>query len=117
MPRSSVLSTSYASHANMPGTSGALKGIRIGIVRESMVYAPGSKTEEPIVTAASREIKTVLSGRLGATLVESADPLWKRDPDVEAMTTDFRRALTRLVPIIMPDLLFRLRRDGRPLFK
>jgi len=117
VPRSSVLSTSYASHANMPGTSGALKGIRIGIVRESMVYAPGSKTEEPIVTAASREIKTVLSGRLGATLVESADPLWKRDPDVEAMTTDFRRALTRLVPVIMPDLLFRLRRDGRPLFK
>src|SRR6059036_4375978 len=82
-----------------------------------MVYAPGSKTEEPIVTAASREIRTVLSGRLGATLVESADPLWKRDPDVEAMTTDFRRALTRLVPVIMPDLLFRLRRDGRPLFK
>src|SRR5437016_14209323 len=33
------------------------------------------------------------------------------------MTTDFRRALARLVPLIMPDLLFRLARDGRPLFK
>jgi Asp-tRNA(Asn)/Glu-tRNA(Gln) amidotransferase A subunit family amidase len=117
VPRSSVLSTSYASHAEMPGSPGALAGVRIGIVRESMVLAPGSKTEEPIVTAAAREIKTVLGGRLGATLVESSDPLWKRDPDVEAMTTDFRRALARLVPIIMPDLLFRLGRDGRPLFK
>jgi amidase len=117
VPRSSVLSTSYASHAEMPGSPGALAGVRIGIVRESMVLAPGSKTEEPIVTAAAREIKTVLGRRLGATLVESSDPLWKRDPDVEAMTTDFRRALARLVPIIMPDLLFRLGRDGRPLFK
>ncbi len=117
VPRSSVLSTSYASHAEMPGSPGALADVRIGIVRESMVLAPGSKTEEPIVTAAAREIKTVLGGRLGATLVESSDPLWKRDPDVEAMTTDFRRALARLVPIIMPDLLFRLGRDGRPLFK
>jgi amidase len=114
VPRSSVLSTPYASHAKMPGT---LRGLRIGIVRESMVYARGSKTEEPIVTAAAREIKTVLGGRLEATLVESSDPLWTRDPDVEAMTTDFRQALARLVPVIMPDLLFRLGRDGRPLFK
>jgi Asp-tRNA(Asn)/Glu-tRNA(Gln) amidotransferase A subunit family amidase len=33
------------------------------------------------------------------------------------MTTDFRRALARLVPVFMPDLLFRLGRDGQPLFK
>jgi amidase len=117
VPRSSVLSTPYASHAGMPGGPGALKGVRLGIVRESMVYPPGSKTEEPIVTAAAREIKAVLGERLGATLVESSDRLWKRDPDLEAMTTDFRRALARLVPLIMPDLLFRLGRDGRPLFK
>ncbi len=114
VPRSSVLSTPYASHAKMLGT---LRGLRIGIVRESMVYARGSKTEELIVTAAAREIKTVLGGRLEATLVESSDPLWTRDPDLEAMTTDFRQALARLVPVIMPDLLFRLGRDGRPLFK
>ena len=117
VPRSSVLSTSYASHARTAGTAGALAGTRIGIVRESMVSAPGSKTEEPIAVAAAREIKALLGGRLGATLVESSDPLWTRDPDVEAMTTDFRRALAQLVPIIMPDLLFRLGRDGRPLFK
>ncbi len=117
VPRSSVLSTPYASHAKMPGAPGALRGVRLGIVRESMVYPSDSKTEEPIVSAAAREIKTILGARLEATLVESSHPLWERDPDLEAMATDFRRALARLVPLIMPDLLFRLGRDGRPLFK
>jgi len=117
VPRSSVLGTSYASHTRVPGAPGALRGMRIGVVRESMVYPPGSKTEEPIVTAAAKEIKMVLGGRLGATLVESSDPWWKRDPDVEAMKIDFRRALARLVPLFMPDLLFRLGPDGQPLFK
>ncbi|HZO39259.1 MAG TPA: amidase family protein, partial [Methylomirabilota bacterium] len=117
VPRSSVLGTPYARHAGMSGAPGALKGLRLGVVRESMVYPPGSRTEEPIVTAAAREIKTVLGQHLGAMLVESSDPLWQRDPELDAMTTDFRRALARLVPLLMPDLLFRLGRDGRPLFK
>jgi hypothetical protein len=51
VPRSSVLSTPYASHAQMPGTPGALMGIRLGIIRESMVCAPGSKAGVPIITA------------------------------------------------------------------
>ena len=117
VPRSSVLSTPYASHATTPGTPGALRGVRLGVVRESMVSPPGSLTEVPIVSAAAQEIKAVLAGVLGATLVESTDPLWTRDPDVEVMTTDFRRALARLVPVFMPDLLFRLGPDGRPVFK
>jgi len=117
VPRSSVLGTPYARHAGMSGAPGALKGLRLGVVRESMVYPPGSRSEEPIVTAAAREIKTVLGQHLGAMLVESSDPLWQRDPELDAMTTDFRRALARLVPLLMPDLLFRLGRDGRPLFK
>src|SRR6185436_20581119 len=66
---------------------------------------------------AAMEIKTMLGGRLAATLVESSDPLWKPDPDIETMKTDFRRALASLVPLIMPDLLFRLGRDGQPVFK
>jgi len=116
VPRSSVLTTPYAHHARMTGEPGALKGIRLGIIRESMVYARGAKAEEPIVTAAAREIKTILGDRLGATLVESTDPLWEPDPDLETMQTDFRRALARLVPLFMPELLFRLRPDGQPLF-
>jgi amidase len=117
VPRSSVLNTPYAGHAKMSGADGSLKGIRIGIIRESMVVRPDSMTEVPIVTAAAREIKELLGGKLSATLVESSDPLWKGDPDLEEMKTDFRRALARLVPIFMPDLLFRLAPDGQPLFK
>src|SRR5215831_1119491 len=117
VPRSSVLSTPYARHAHMPGIPGALAGMRLGIIRESMVCAPGSKAALPIITAAAREIKTILGDRLGATLVESSDPLWQRDPDIETMQTDFRRALARLVPVFMPELLFRLGTDGQPLFK
>jgi amidase len=117
VPRSSVLSTPYASHARGSGAKSALAGMRIGVIRESMVYPKGSKTEEPICTAAAEEIKTVLGGALGARLVESSDPLWRRDPDIEAMTVDFRRALARLVPILMPELLFRLGADGQPVYK
>jgi amidase len=117
VPRSSVLNTPYADHAKAFGAPGVLRGMRIGIIRESMVFAPGSKTEEPIVSAAAQEIKAVLGAKLGATLVESSDPLWKRDADVELMNTDFRRALARLVPVFMPELLFRLGSDGTPVFK
>ena len=117
VPRASVLRMSYASHVKMAGEAGALKGMRLGIIRESMVYPRGSKAEMPIVTAAAQEIKAILGGRLGATLVESTDPLWEPDPDLETMQTDFRRALARLVPVFMPELLFRLGPDGQPVFK
>jgi len=117
VPRASVLSGSYAAHAAHSGAAGVLKGIRLGLIRESMLIRHNSKTEEPIAAAAAREIKMVLGGKLGATLVESSDPLWPRDLEVELMRTDFRRALAQLVPVFMPDLLFRLGRDGKPLFK
>jgi len=117
VPRSSILTAPYLAHATAAGEPGALAGRRIGVISESMVYPKGSKTEEPIVTAAAAEIKSILGGVLGATLVESSDPLWQRDPDLEQMKVDFRRALAQLVPLFMPDLLFRLGPDGRPLFK
>ena len=117
VPRSSVLSTPFASHVSSLGSPGALKGMRLGVIRESMLIPKGSKTEQPIVTAAAQEIKSVLGEKLGAVLVESSDPLWERDPDVELMQTDFRRALARLVPVFMPDLMFRLDTRGQPVFK
>ena len=117
VPRATVLSSPYASHTTASGAAGSLRGIRLGIIRESMLVPPGSLTEVPIVTAAAREIKSILGGHLGASLVESRDPLWTPDPDIEPMRTDFRTALARLVPVFMPDLMFRLGRDGRPLFK
>ncbi|HEY5380273.1 MAG TPA: amidase family protein [Pseudolabrys sp.] len=116
VPRSSVLGTAYASHTQKGASLHSLKGLRIGVIRESMTVPKGSMTEVPIVTAAAKEIKTVLGGQLGATLVESSHPLWKRDTSVELMKVDFTRALSRLAPVLMPDLFFRLNVDGTPLF-
>ena len=116
VPRSSVLSTAYAAHARGEGGQGALKGVRLGVLRESMTIPPGSKTEQPIVAAVTKEIKDVLGGQLGVTLVESGDPLWTADAAVEQMTVDHRKALARLVPVFMPDLLFRVKADGTPVF-
>jgi amidase len=117
VPRSSVLATPYASHTMMSGAPGSLAGMRIGVIRESMLTPPGAKAPAPIATAAAAEIKSVLGRKLGATLVESSDPLWEPDRDLEAMNPDFRRSLARLAPVFMPDLLFRLGPDGMPLFK
>ncbi|MGH8714663.1 MAG: amidase family protein [Casimicrobiaceae bacterium] len=116
VPRSSVLSMSYAAHATMSGGPGALKGMRLGVIRESMLN-PGVKAVEPIINAAAAEIKAILGAKLGATLLESSDPRWNPDPDIEPMRVDFRRALARLVPVFMPELLFRLSPDGQPVFK
>jgi len=116
VPRSSVLATPYASHALMSGERGTLAGVRLGVIRESMVSPAGSKTERPIIDAAAREIRDVLNSHLGATLVESKDPRWTPDPALEQMRTDFRMALARLVPVFMPDMLFRLGSDGSPVF-
>ena len=117
VPRSSVLATPYASHAMMSGAPDSLAGMRIGVIRESMLTPPDAKAPAPIATAAAVEIKSVLGRKLGATLVESSDPLWEPDRDLEAMNPDFRRALARLAPVFMPDLFFRLGSDGTPLFK
>lgn len=112
VPRPTIL-PSYAAHV---GRRADLAGLRIGIVRESMIIPPGSLTERPIVEAADREIKAVLRDRLGAHLVESAHRHWTPDPDVEPMGVDFRTALARLIPVFMPDLLYRLGPDGQPLY-
>jgi amidase len=93
-----------------------LKGMRLGVIRESMRIPKGSMTEVPIVTAAAKEIKSVLAGHLGVTLVESGEPTWTPDPKIEQMTVDYRTALARLVPVFMPDLLFRVKKDGTPVF-
>jgi amidase len=116
IPRSAVLDTPYSATAATPGMPGALKGMRIGIIRESMLTFPGSKAEEPIVTAAAKEIKSVLGAHLGAALVESTDPLWPGDPDIADMTTSYSKAVAELLPVFFPDILYRLDERGQPLF-
>lgn len=116
VPRASVLAAPWVAHVHTGGTAGALEGVRLGLVRESLIVPPGSLAERPIVDAANREIREILADHLGATLVQSVDPLAENDPDMETMCTDFTTALARLVPVFMPDLLFRLGADGQPLF-
>ena len=43
-----------------PGAAGSLRGMRIGVIRESMLTFPGVKADEPIAQAAAKEIKDVL---------------------------------------------------------
>ena len=76
VPRASILEDGYAEHIVEDAQEGALRGMRIGIIRESMLTFPGVRADEPIANAAASEIKEMLGGVLGATLVESVDPLW-----------------------------------------
>ena len=111
VPRSSVRSEPY-SQAIHDGRAGALSGMRIGIVREFMVKH--AKADEPIVDAAAAEMKNVLGKQLGATLVESVTPGWVDDPEIENLSPSFDRAIAQIVPILYPDLLFRLAAGNEP---
>ncbi|MEW5982580.1 MAG: amidase family protein [Acidobacteriota bacterium] len=116
VPRSSVLSSSFAAAAAEPGTPGSLRGLRIGVIRESMLKFPGVMADEPIVDAVVAEITTMLGDHLGATLVESVDPLWPDDPAVENMKPSYNQALAELVGVFFPEILFQLNDDGLPEF-
>ena len=116
VPRSSVLDKPYVASAVSPGTRGSLRGMRIGIVRESMLTFPGTKADEPISQAVDKEIKAILGDYLGATLVESVDPLWPPDPSLKKLNPSYTQALAQLVPVFFPDILYRLTRDGQPQF-
>ena len=116
VPRASVLQGGYAQHIVESPGRGALQGMRIGIIRESMLKFPGVRADEPIVDAAVREIDEVLGDYLGATLVESVDPLWPDDPQVENMQPSYNDALAELIPVFYPDIIYWLDGDDQPVF-
>lgn len=116
VPRSSIISGSFAKAAAEPGARGSLRGMRIGVIRESMLKFPGIKADEPIVDAVAKEIKTILGDYLGATLVESVDPLWPDDPQIENMKPSYNQALAQMVGVLFPEILFSLDRAGDPAF-
>lgn len=116
VPRSSVFAGSFAAAASQSGARGSLRGVRIGIVRESMLKFPGVKADEPIVDAAAKEIKTVLGDFLGATLIESVDPLWPDDPTIPNMKPSYNQALAQMVGVFFPGILYQLNRAGQPEF-
>ena len=116
VPSVSVLDGPYADSIVEAAGEGALRGVRIGVIRESMLEFPGVRADEPIVNAAVREIKEMLGGYLGATLVESVDPLWPDDPDIENMQPSYNDALAEFIPVFFPDMLYRLNSAGQPVF-
>ena len=116
VPRASVLQGGYAEHIVESPGRGALAGMRIGIIRESMLKFPGVRADEPVVDAAVREIDEVLGDYLGATLVESVDPLWPDDPQVENMQPSYNDALAELIPVFYPDIIYWLDGDDQPAF-
>jgi amidase len=87
-----------------------LKGVRIGIVREFMVKH--TKNDEAISDLADKEIKTILRDKLGATIVESADPAYPDDPTVPNMTYTFRDAMAEILPHTVPEYFWRKASNG-----
>lgn len=91
-----------------------LKGVRVGIVREFMVKH--TKNDVTISDQLDKEIKVELRDKLGATLVESVDPLYPDDPTVSNMTYTFQDALAEILPLYAPEYFFRADKDGNLLY-
>ncbi|HKO94037.1 MAG TPA: hypothetical protein VJU61_22940, partial [Polyangiaceae bacterium] len=78
-----------------------LAGVRIGVVREFMISP--SLNNRAINDEIDGEIKSVLRDTLGAEIVESVDPLYPDDPDVENMHYTFADALAEILPVSAPE--------------
>jgi Asp-tRNA(Asn)/Glu-tRNA(Gln) amidotransferase A subunit family amidase len=87
-----------------------LKGVRIGIAREFMVKH--TKNDAAISDAIDKQIKDVLRDKLGAEIVESADPLYPDDPTVPNMTYTFQDAMADILPHNVPQFFYRKNPDG-----
>ena len=82
-----------------------LQGVRVGIVREFMVKH--TKNDLAISDQIDQEIKTVLRDKLGATIVESVDPMYPDDPTVPNMTYTFQDAMAEILPHTVPEYFWR----------
>ena len=106
------------SHAKVAGAAGCpRKAFVIGVIRESMTIRARLEDRSADRRRGDEGNQDSARRQLGATLVESGDPLWTPDAEIEQMKIDYRAALARLVPVFMPDLLYRLTADGSRCFK
>ena len=87
-----------------------LKGVRVGVVREFMVKH--TKNNVAISDQIDQEIKNVLRDKLGATIVESVDPLYPDDPNVANMTYTFQDAMAEILPHTVPEYFWRKTNTG-----
>jgi Asp-tRNA(Asn)/Glu-tRNA(Gln) amidotransferase A subunit family amidase len=87
-----------------------LKNLRVGVVREFMVKH--TKNDEAISDLIDKEIKTVVRDKLGATLVESLDPMYPDDASIPNMTYTFRDAMAEILPHTVPELFWKTTSTG-----
>ncbi len=87
-----------------------LKGMRIAVVREFMVKH--TKNDEAISDQLDKGIKRVLRDELGATLVETTDPMYPDDPDVPNVKYGFRDAIAEVLPRTVPEFFFQKDKNG-----
>lgn len=117
LPSALVPKAPYASFAVdedlSKGGRKPLAGVRIGIVREYMVKH--SANDAAVSDRVDEEVKRVLRDKLGATLVESFDPMYPDDPTVPNMTYNFQQALAEVLPFHMPEYL-QTKKDGKLIF-
>jgi Asp-tRNA(Asn)/Glu-tRNA(Gln) amidotransferase A subunit family amidase len=91
-----------------------LKGMRIAIAREFMVK--DTKNDVAISDQIDMEIKAVLRDKLGATLLETHDPLYPDDPDVPNLKYTFQDAMAEVLPHTVPEYFFRKDKSGKLMY-
>lgn len=112
LPKPLIPEEPYASFVADEKAS-SLEGLRIGVVREFMIKP--NPNDRAINELNDTQIKEVLGGKLGATLLESLDPLYGDDPDVENMTYTFQDAIAEVLPITAPEVFYQMT-DGKPTY-
>jgi Asp-tRNA(Asn)/Glu-tRNA(Gln) amidotransferase A subunit family amidase len=106
LPKALISDEPYANFADEK----SLVGMRIGIVREYMIKP--AQNDVAISDQINNEIKSVLRDKLGAEIVESVDPLYPDDPDIPNMEYTFQDALAEILPIHVPEYLFKKTSSG-----
>jgi amidase len=118
IPNALIPEEPYASFVmdekDLKGKKKPLEGMTIGIVREFM--GKYSQNDVAISDKIDNEIKTILRDKLGATLVESVDPLYPDDPDVPNMEYTFQDGFAEIMPLNVPEYFFRTTSSGALLF-
>src|SRR5437763_16053486 len=95
-------------------TDKPLKGLRIAIAREFMVK--DTKNDVASSDQIDKEIKAVLPDKLGATLVETVDPLYPDDPTVPTINYTFQDAIREILPHTVPEYFFRKDKSGKLIY-
>jgi len=91
-----------------------LQGVRVGVIREFMVKH--TKNDVAISDQIDTEIKSVLRDKLGATLVESVDPMYPDDASIPNMTYTFQDAMAEILPSTMPEYFWKKSSTGELAF-